>query len=67
MIVFDNLWDVMKNKNISTYKLREIYGFNSKTIAKLRANQNVTTATLNKLCTILDCKLSDIARFEKDE
>ncbi len=66
MIVFDNLWIKMKEKNISTYRLREDYGFNSKTIAKLRKNENVTTATLNKLCSILDCDLEDIASYKKD-
>ncbi len=62
IIVFDRLWDTMKIKGVSTYRLREDHGFNTKTIAKLRENGNVTTATLDKLCTILDCELSDIAR-----
>jgi DNA-binding Xre family transcriptional regulator len=57
----------MKTKGVSTYKLREDYGFNTKTIAKLRKNENVTTYTLNKLCTILDCDISDIIQYKKDE
>lgn len=65
MIIYDKLWVTMKEKGISTYRLREDHGFNTKTIAKLRENGNVTTATLNKLCTILDCELSDIATFTK--
>lgn len=66
MIVYNKLWDTMKKKGISTYRLRESHGFNTKTIAKLRHNGTVTTQTLNKLCPILDCKLSDIAKFQKD-
>ena len=66
MILFDRLWETMRNKGISTYRLRETHGFNTKTIAKLKNNGNVTTSTLNKLCSILDCDLSDIAEFKKD-
>ena len=65
MIVYDKLWDMMKKREISTYRLRESHGFNTKTIAKLRQNGTVTTQTLNKLCTILDCELSDIADVNK--
>ena len=66
MIIFDRLWITMKNKGISTYRLREDHGFNTKTIAKLRQNGNVTTATLNKLCLILDCDISEILEYKKD-
>ena len=66
MIVYDKLWDMMKKREISTYRLRESHGFNTKTIAKLRQNGTVTTQTLNKLCTILVCELSDIAEAKKD-
>ena len=66
MIVYDKLWDMMKKREISTYRLSESHGFNTKTIAKLRQNGTVTTQTLNKLCTILDCELSDIAEYKKD-
>ena len=63
MIVFDKLWDVMKAKGISTYQLREKSGIDSKTIRRLRANDNMETKTLNKLCAVLECKLEDIAEY----
>lgn len=67
MIVFDNLWATMEKKNISTYQLREQCAIDSKTIRRLRANENVETKTLNKLCTALNCELRDIAEFKSDE
>lgn len=67
MIRFDKLWITMKQKNITTYQLREQCGIDSKTVRRLRANENMETKTLNKLCTFLDCKLEDIAEFVKDE
>lgn len=66
MIVFDKLWDTMKNKGVSTYTLREKCGIDSKTVRRLRANENVETKTLDKICTVLDCRIEDIIEFIKD-
>ena len=67
MIVFDKLWGVMKEKGVSTYLLREKCGIDSKTIRRLRANDNMETKTLNKLCAVLDCRREDIAEYLPDE
>jgi putative transcriptional regulator len=67
VIVFDKLWGVMKEKGVSTYLLREKCGIDSKTIRRLRANDNMETKTLNKLCAVLDCRLEDIAEYLPDE
>lgn len=66
MIVFDKLWLVMKDKKMSTYQLREQCGIDSKTIRRLKANDNTETKTLNKLCSALNCKLEDIAEYKPD-
>ena len=66
MIKFDRLWITMKNQNVSTYYLREKCGIDSKTIRRLRANENIETKTLDKICSILKCKLEDIAEFTED-
>ena len=67
MIVFDKLWALMEQKSISTYQLRERCGIDSKPIRRLKANDNMETKTLNKLCTILGCRLDEIAEFVPDE
>jgi len=66
MIVFDKLWVTMERKGVSTYWLREKCGIDRKTIRRLRANENIETKTLNKLCIVLDCSLADIAEFVPD-
>ncbi len=66
MIVFDKLWKTMDEKGISTYRLREKCGIDSKTIRRLKANDNIETKTLNKLCSVLDCRLEDIAEYIPD-
>lgn len=67
MIIFDKLWSVMKEKGVSTYQLREKCGIDSKTVRRLRANDNMETKTLNKLCAVLDCRLEDIAEYVPDD
>ncbi len=66
MIIFDKLWLTMKEKQVSTYVLREKCDIDSKTIRRLKANENMETKTLNKLCSFLDCALEDIAEFVPD-
>lgn len=66
MIVFDRLWETLGEKGVSTYTLREACGIDSKTIRRLRANENVETKTLNKLCAYLNCALGDIAAYIPD-
>ena len=56
----------MEEKHVSTYQLREQCGIDSKTVRRLKANENIETKTLNKLCAVLDCKLEDIAEYVKD-
>jgi len=66
MIVFDKLWIYLKNRGISTYRLRENSGIDGKTIRRLKANDNMETKTLSRICEALDCRLEDIAEFVKD-
>jgi len=67
MIVFDKLWETMKEKNISQYKLIKAYGISTGQLDRLRKNQNVNSYTLSTLCEILDCRLEDIAEYKKDQ
>lgn len=66
MIVFDKLWKVLENRNISLYWLREKCGIDRKTIRRLKNNENIETKTLNKLCAALECQLQDIAQYVPD-
>ncbi len=66
MIVFDKLWETMKLKGVTTYALRERCGIDSKTIRRLKANENIETKTIDKLCSALDCKIEDIVEYIKE-
>ena len=66
MITYEKLWKTMKEKNVSQYKLINTYKVSNGQLDRLRKNQNVSTYTLDQLCKILDCELSDIAEYKKD-
>lgn len=63
MIVFDPLWKTLEQKHISQYALIKEYGVSTGTLDALRKNKSITLNTLNDLCTILQCEVSDIIRF----
>ena len=63
MIVYDKLWETMRNKGITQYKLINDYHISAGQLSRMRANANVSTHTIDTLCRILDCRIEDIATF----
>ena len=67
MISYAPLWKMMAERKMTTYTLRVIHGMSHETVQRLQKNQSVTTYTLDKMCKLLDCQLSDIAEYIPDE
>jgi len=67
MISYKPFWTTIKKKDISTYALITEYKLSKSLIDKLKHDKGLNTSTLNELCHILDCKLSDIAEYTPDE
>ncbi len=65
MITFNNLWKVMKGKNISQYRLINEYNISPSQLTRLKRNESVSTNTIDKFCQILDCDICDIMEFKK--
>lgn len=66
MIVYDRLWVTMKERGISQYKLIKDHKISSGQLDRLRKNENVSTYTLGQLCSILRCRLEDIAEYREN-
>ena len=66
MIVFDKLWEVMKQKNISQYKLINEYDISPSILTRLKRNESVSTNTIERLCIILECNINDIMELKKE-
>ena len=57
----------MKEKNISSYKLEKL-GFSRATYYSIQQGNSISTNTVNQLCKLLECKVSDIMEFiDEDE
>ncbi len=67
MIVYDRLWQTMREKGVSQYKLMKEYGFSSGQLDRIRKGDNINMFTLDTLCRILDCRVEDIIEYKRDE
>ena len=67
MISYARLWETMKKYGATTYTLQVKGNISSSTIRRLKANESVSTNTLDALCRILRCTLPDIIEYQADE
>ena len=67
MISYDNLWNVMKERNISQYTLIKKYRISPAQITRLKRNESVSTHTIETFCRILNCQVADVMRYIPDE
>lgn len=63
MIKYDRLWATLKEKKVSQYKLINDYGIDKAQLQRLRQNMIVKTLILDRLCSILDCRIEDIMEY----
>lgn len=67
-ISYDKLWKLLIDKKWNRTDLKEKSGISTASLAKLGKGENLTTAVLLKICTTLDCNISDIMDIvEHDE
>ncbi len=66
MIVFQRLWETMREKEISRYRLIRAVHFSTGQLDRLRRGWYFSTYALDQLCWILDCKLEEIAEYQTE-
>ncbi len=52
-----------EKQSATTYTLQVKGEISSSTVRRLKANQSVSTNTLDALCKILNCSLQDVAEY----
>ena len=65
MISYEPFWNTLKTKHVSQYQLINKYKFSAGQLSRMRKNADFSTHTLNTLCDILDCQISDIILYKK--
>ena len=63
MIRYDRLWATMQAQGMTQYRLIKHYNFSAGQIGRLKKNMHVSTHTLDTLCTLLGCDISDIIEY----
>ena len=67
MITYDKLWETMKEKQISQYRLIRYYGVSAVQLGRLKKNMYVSTHTVEMLCDILECRVEDVLEYRPDK
>mgnify|MGYP000757067732 FL=1 len=63
-IDYSNLWKLLIDKKLKKKDLVRLSKLSPSTISKLSAGANVNTDVLIKICSTLNCGLSDIAEIK---
>lgn len=66
-ISYNPLWKLLIDREMNKKDLRELSGISTSSIAKLGKGENITTDVLLKICTALNCQISDILETITDE
>lgn len=62
-VSYNKLWKLLIDKNMKKKDLSKSAGISNSLIAKLGKNENVTVEVLVKICSALDCDISDIVEI----
>lgn len=66
MISYAPFYETLLKKGMTEYHLIFKEGFSANTLHRMKKGQAISTKTLDALCYVLDCQVSDILRFEKE-
>lgn len=65
MISYEPFYATLLKKNITEYHLIFKEGISANTLHRIKKGMPITTKTIDTLCFILDCDVSDIIRHDK--
>lgn len=66
LISYAPLFKTMKEKKITSYRLEKL-GFSRATYYSIQKGNSVSTNTINQLCKLLKCSVSDIMEYIEEE
>ena len=66
MISYAPLWKTMNQRKATTYTLEVKGKISSSTIRRIKAGESISTNSLDALCKVLDCTISDIIEYLPD-
>lgn len=67
MVTYDKLWETMKRRQISQYRMIRYYVVSASQLGRLKKNMYVSTHTIEMLCDILECQVEDVLEYRPDK
>mgnify|MGYP002766423840 CR=1 FL=1 len=67
MISYKPFYETLYKKDMTEYALIFKHGIPANTLHRMKHNEAITTKTIDTLCTILDCSVSDIIEYVKPD
>lgn len=66
-IVYTKLLNLMKEKNLTTYKIRQENIISQYTLQNIKNGKAITTDSIASLCEALECQPGDILEYVSGE
>lgn len=66
LISYRPFYETLLKKGITEYNLIFKQGFSANTLYRMKQGKAISTTTLDALCYVLDCDVSEIIKFEKE-
>ena len=66
MISYKSFYNTLYKNNITEYELIFKHGISANTLYRMKKGEAITTKTLDTLCFILNCSVSDILEYVRD-
>lgn len=64
---YEKLFSAMKEKGLTTYRIRKEHIITETTLQKMREGKNITTDSLCALCRALNCQPGDIMEYVPED
>ena len=65
-VSYKKLWKLLIDKKMSKADLRKAAGIAPNTMTRLRRDEEVTLAVLNRICVALDVNIGDVMEFVQE-
>ena len=66
-VSYNNLWKLLIDKGMNKTELKEAAGVSFNVMARMGKNQTVSMESIEKICIVLNCGISDVLEIKSDE
>lgn len=66
MMSYEPFYKTLNSKNITEYALIFKHGISANTLHRMKHGKPITTTTIDSLCFILQCNVSDIIEYKNN-